>query len=481
MNFVFFIPDEMRAESTSIDSDPVVKTPNLEKLASEGTMFSKAYVQHPVCTPSRCSFMTGWYPHVRGHRTLWHLLRPDEPNLLKYFKKAGYEIGWFGKNDLLSTASAEESVDFVVTGSGPRVGPLLPHEDPKFNTFAAEAFDEKKQGQNMDEYLVKSAADFIKGKHDKPFVAYIPTTLPHPDYSSPEPWHSSVNPDDISELRKSDLENKPDFHTLIRKYRGLDKVEDEFLKTDVNAKYLGAIAYADYLLGILLDAVKESGLEDETTFIFTSDHGDFAGDYGLVEKWPSALDDTISRVPFVIKAPGMKKGHVVDTPVEIFDMVPTTLEIAGIELEHTQFGKSLVPQLEGAAGDIDRIAFCEGGYGEHEPHCLEGRNAGSQAGRNAKNIYYQKGKQQQDYPASVCRTVMMRTMTHKLIFRTKGLSELYDMEKDRRELDNLYGKPEAKEVQLEMEKKMLEWFVETSDVTPFDEDPRGHEHNRVIR
>ena len=105
MNFILFNPEEFRAESVGCYGHPLAPTPNMDQLATEGVRFENCFVQHTVCSPSRTSFMTGWYPHVRGHRTLWHLLRPDEPNLLRYLKRAGYQIRWYGKNDLLSVAS----------------------------------------------------------------------------------------------------------------------------------------------------------------------------------------------------------------------------------------------------------------------------------------------------------------------------------------------------------------------------------------
>ena len=74
-----------------------MQTPNIDALAARGTRFSNAFAQNPVCGPSRCSFMTGWYPHVRGHRTLTHLLKSDEPNLLKLMKTAGYHVAWAGR------------------------------------------------------------------------------------------------------------------------------------------------------------------------------------------------------------------------------------------------------------------------------------------------------------------------------------------------------------------------------------------------
>ena len=110
MNFVFFIPDELRAESVGCYGNDLVRSPNIDRLAAGGTRFDQCHVQHTVCTPSRCSFTTGWYPHVRGHRTLWHMLRPDEPNLLRSFKEAGYDVYWGGKNDLLAPESFPLSV-----------------------------------------------------------------------------------------------------------------------------------------------------------------------------------------------------------------------------------------------------------------------------------------------------------------------------------------------------------------------------------
>ncbi len=110
MNFILFNPDEMRAESVGCYGHPLASTPNLDRLAAQSTRFDQCHVQHTVCTPSRCSFMTGQYPHVNGHRTLWHALQRHEPQLLKYLKTAGYDVMWGGKNDLLSPDSFADSV-----------------------------------------------------------------------------------------------------------------------------------------------------------------------------------------------------------------------------------------------------------------------------------------------------------------------------------------------------------------------------------
>lgn len=206
---------------------------------------------------------------------------------------------------------------------------------------------------------------------------------------------------------------------------------------------------------------------------FFSDHGDWAGDYGLVEKWPSGLDDTLTRVPLVVRMPRGKAGHVVEEPNELFDIMATVLELANIPAGHTHFARSLVPQLEGAAGDPNRAVFAEGGYALHEPHCFEGRQGTDQGIRSPDHIYYPKGKLQQDHPKSIGRATMIRTQTHKLIHRPNGDSELYDLQSDPRELSNLHGQNESAMILSELEKRLLDWSIQTSDVTPWHEDPRG--------
>lgn len=106
-----------------------MKTPNIDRLAREGTRFSHCYVQNPVCGPSRCSLMTGWPVHVHGHRSLYYFLRPDEPNLLRYIKQNGYDVFWYGKNDMLASQSFTGSV--TEWGSHPGRGrPQTGTKDP---------------------------------------------------------------------------------------------------------------------------------------------------------------------------------------------------------------------------------------------------------------------------------------------------------------------------------------------------------------
>ena len=95
-NFVVFMPDQLRADAVGAFGNPVASTPNIDALAARGTLFRQAFSQHSVCSPSRVSMLTGWYPHVSGHRSLTHLIKPWEPNLMKMLRDGGYNVAWAG-------------------------------------------------------------------------------------------------------------------------------------------------------------------------------------------------------------------------------------------------------------------------------------------------------------------------------------------------------------------------------------------------
>jgi choline-sulfatase len=482
MNFIIFQPDELRAESVGCYGHPLAPTPNIDALAAQGTRFDQCHVQHSVCTPSRCSMMTGWYPHVRGHRTLWHLLWPDEPNMLKYLKQAGYTVLMYGKNDLLAQASFADSVTTAKShGSGKFGQNPYSVDDPRYYSFLYAPYDGPLEAHG-DYANVHAAIEFLRTKPTEPFCIFLPLTFPHCPYSAPQPWHDLIDPDDLPPLRPADLPNRPDFHALIRQYRHLDQLtaaEQENLLRKIQAVYLGMTGFIDDLLGQLLAALDESGLADSTTVTFTSDHGDYAGDYGLVEKWPSAAEDIITRVPLIVRTPGGKAGHVVNEPMELFDLMATTLEQAGVAVEHTHFAQSYTPQLQGAAGDATRAAYTEGGYARHEPNCFEGRANRDQFARDETHIYYPKGQQQQEQPDSVGRVVAMRTARYRFVYRPTGQCEFYDLATDPQELYNLYGDATHAsayvDIQRALEQQLLAWTVQTSDVTPFTMDERGYQ------
>ena len=497
MNYVFFFPDEYRASSMGCYGNTYVKTPNFDRLAAEGTLFENNYSAHPVCVASRCSLMTGWYPHVAGFRTLKHYLQPWHPNFLQYIHDAGFEVHVYGKNHMFSEEVYFDCIDKYLYvdfghGNGKHYKGNVPgakEQDGDMNGggrnkaslggIAGEVKDytmllDPIPGDELEhlndtkcvEAAVRAIREWKPG--DKPFFIFLPTFFPHAPYSITQHFMDMYQAEDLPIL-PPDLEGKPELQKLIRQYRELGDT-DEMVYRKIHAAYLAMCSYTDMLLGRVLEALKESGLEDNTTVIASSDHGDWAGDWGLIEKWPNAMDDDLTKVPLIIRRPGQPAGHRVEELTQTFDIFPTICEWEGIEIKHDQFGISLAKQVAGANGDPERVVFCEGGYDTREPHCFEG-TGGFAAFMKPHTIYYPKMIQQQKSPESVCRVVMLRNSRYKLNVRTNGDNELYDMKSDPTELHNLYNEDSYQGLVNELQKEMLTWMIHTSDTVPRE----GHE------
>jgi choline-sulfatase len=181
------------------------------------------------------------------------------------------------------------------------------------------------------------------------------------------------------------------------------------------------------------------------------------------------MHDTLTHIPLIVRAPGFPQGGVATGQVELFDVMATCLELAGIEPRHTHFAKSLVPQLNGSKGDSGRAVFCEGGYNVNERQDFEPLDQFA----DPSNPYYPKVALQNQQPDTITRSTMIRTLTHKLVYRPDDQSELYDLVKDPREVRNIYGDGSSRAVQAHLLEDLMNWYVRTSDVAPFEKDPRG--------
>jgi arylsulfatase A-like enzyme len=478
-NIVVFVPDELRAESMGVYGHPVTSTPNFARLAADGTLFTNSFSTYPVCTQSRASFLTARYTHQAGHRTLWDPLRYWEPNLLRYAKEdAGYDVWWFGKNDALDIPSFNSSANVAadVGRSNSGTNPFPP-SDSRFYSFFANA-TAYGVNETTDASNVARATALIEARDPStapPFFLYLPLMSPHPPYGCPEPYWDMYNPTDprIPPLRPSGLAGKPDYHERIRFYRNITSWPDEqgFLRT-LHALYLGCVSFTDAIFGALLDSLERSGVYNDTAIFVLSDHGDYAGDYGLVEKWPSGLEDVLLRVPTIARVPGGLRGQVADGLIQHMDITPTILDLMNVTAQHVHAGVSQLPVLLGSeAPDLDRIVFAEGGYGTLEPRDLEGDCADPLKAPdcNPGSIYYPKAYQEFHEPLTVCRSAMVRTGTHKLVRRSDVLdtdhdSELYDLAADPLELVNVYDNASYAGVRAELSEALFAWYLTTSDV-----------------
>lgn len=462
-NIIFFMPDEMRADSLSCYGNPITKTPNIDRLARDGARFSNCHVQFPVCGASRCSMLTGWPTSVRGHRSLFYFLRPEEPNLFRYLRQAGYDVFWFGKNDALAAESFYDSVTEWKDSLGEAKPPSASLTPGSYSMLFGPSGDRTETSDYKS--IMEAFAILDRKESERPFCIFLPLNEPHPPYTAPADFYRMYNASAIPSLIPANLRGKPDFHAGIKELYGLSKLDDATFR-QIRAVYYGQVSYSDWLLGELLEKLEKTGRVKDTAVFLMSDHGDYAGDYGLIEKWPSGLEDCLTHVPLVVRTPGGKSGVVSEDMVELYDIMQTALDLAGTRANHTHFSRSLIPQLQGGPGDTERAAFAEGGYNIYEPQCFEPMAI-------VRGPYLGKIKLQNERPESVSRSAMVRTRTHKFIRRPQGQSELYDLGKDPGECTNLYGDKSFSNIQQQLELKLLDHYLNTSGIAPMDKDPRN--------
>ena len=464
-NILIFMPDQLRADAVGCWGNAAASTPNIDALAARGTLFRQAFSQHSVCSPSRASIFTGWYPHVAGHRTLTHLLQPHEPNLLKLMRDGGYNVAWAGlRGDTFAPGVIEVSTDFhgfIEEPEGRRFAPP-PTDGSKWEgAFYRGRREVDGVAMDLDEATVQTAEAWLKQAPEQPWILFVALVFPHLPFEVEEPWFSLHSRENMTKPSPPVHEDKPMYMRLLHERYGLDRLSTADW-AEVAATYYGMVSRVDEQLGRLVDGVNRAGHAENTATVFFTDHGEYLGDHGLVEKWPSGLSDCLLRNPLIIDAPGFPGGQECNALVEMVDFLPTVLELGEIEAAHTHFGRSLIPLLEDVGAPHRDAAFSEGGFLVEEEHLLE---------RGAPP-YHIKGDIQHELPESVGKAISVRTDRWTYIHRLYEGNELYNRVNDPGELVNLSGTPDVATIERDLQDRVMEWMLATSDVIPWSPDPR---------
>ncbi len=230
-------------------------------------------------------------------------------------------------------------------------------------------------------------------------------------------------------------------------------------------------ARVDHQYGMLRDALQRHGHYDNSAVFVFSDHGDFTGDYGLVEKTQNTLEDCLAHVPPLIKppagravAPGMR-----DQLTELIDFTATVFELAEIDPGYWHFGRSLTPLFADAAAGHRDAVFCEGGRLANEGQASERESDATAAGLYSPRLQLQLSERA---PLPHSKAAFCRTATHKYVKRCYERDALYDLVADPMETRNRIDDPEARDVLLELKERMLDWYMSTCDIVPMDPDSR---------
>ncbi len=483
-NIVIINPDQMRADSLAHLGNSASITPNLDKLAAEDAIsFRNAYCQNPVCVPSRCSFLTGLYPHVKGHRTMEYMLRSDETSLLKELKDAGYYVWMNPRNDFL--ASQEEGVfdrhateTFYCGDVPPAPGPVNPNirgepGDKHYYSFYQGELKRDENGRNYtsdDESIDKAIEKIHNRPSEQPFCLFLGLKLPHPPYQIEEPYFSAIEKKKLPARLEApeNYEGKPKILKIIAREQNLqDLTEDEW--DDIRSCYLGMCMKVDDFVGKICEALKREGIYDDTAIFFFSDHGDYTGDYGIVEKTQNTFEDCLVNVPLLIKPPKSVKADpgITDSLAELVDFYATAMEMCGVKPSHSHFGKSLLPVIENRSEKNRDYVFSEGGRLATERHCDESN------GRIPPKYYpYYPRRVAQSDDIAHTKATMIRSENYKYIKRLYEEDEFYDLKADHGETTNEINNPKYADIINIMKIEMLEWYQQSCDIVPFDWDKR---------
>jgi len=468
-NILIINPDQMRADALAHLGNPASRTPVCDQLAREGVSFRSAFCQNPVCVPSRCSFMTGLYPHVHGHRTMGHLQQPWEENLFSDFKRAGYRTVSCHRGDLMAgqyPAYHRALIDEYIKVSPKR--PMkywFPTHEEGDNSFLGGIVPDK-FATDMDDLIAQGAVRSIQhnAKRKQPFFMFVGLFFPHPPYQIEQKYYDLIDPAKLPPripiIKNND--GKPLMERGLRDALHVDESKFE----EIRRTYLAMCAKVDHQIALLLRALRDAGIYDDTAVLVFSDHGDYTGDYGLVEKSQNCFPDCLVRVPLIIKPPkktAIDPG-VSDALVELVDIAATCADLAGITIDRPHFSRSLLPVLQNRARPHRDFVTCEGGRLPGERQASEFENV------NPADHYYPRLSLQGREDGTHGKAVMLRTHQFKYVRRLEEPDEFYDLAKGERV--NFIGDPAYADQIARAKQWMLDWFVGTCDIVPKRVDSR---------
>ncbi len=505
-NILFIMADQLRADYLGCAGHPVLKTPNIDALAADGVMFSRAFCQGPVCGSSRASFYTGRYMASHGSTYNNVPLAAGEWTLGDHLAPLGYRTVLVGKTHMV--ADREGMARLGVDPASP-AGVLIGeagfepferddglHPDISLNPAlrynrwlnelgyksenpwheianAAEGADGEvlsgwylrnanlparvREEHSETAYMTDRAMAFIEeAGEDSPWCLHLSYIKPHWPYMAPDPYHALYAAEDILPANRVEAEREH-AHPVVSAFREHDEgvnFSREGVRRTVIPTYMGLIAQLDAHLGRLFDFLKTRGLWDNTVIVFTSDHGDYLGDHWLGEK--ELFHEESLRLPLIIRnpAPGADatRGRTEDALAEAIDLIPTFVEMAGGEVTGQVLeGRSLQPLLSGdASNGATPAGWREAVFSEAD-------------------YAFRPARLTLGVAADRARATMVRTEDWKMVEYEGFGCELYDLRNDPLEQVDLGGDTGHEAVRAELGGRIADWRRHLRNRTTMDD------------
>lgn len=465
-NVIMISCDQLRKDALGCYDNPVIKTPNIDKLSQMGAKCEQMYVACPVCAPNRAAISTGRFPSINGVPENACVLPHDEITLMEVLRRAGYNTYGVGKMHFepqwtfeVGDYKSANNYKGGYGGSNPqpkpwkfpyhgfekgcfsednRVGPyeeylkehgLSAWDDPHSFTYGqyvtvASSWPEE---HHQTTWVANKAIEYIEGQpKDNPFFMWVSFIHPHSPFNPPKPYDTMYNPEDmpLSVSCENEFKEWPELYSNMLHSKEADNLKAmcDFTGDDwkrIKAYYYGMISLIDKQVGKLIQQLKKNNIFENTIIIFTSDHGEMMGNHGLLLK--NTQYDCVTNVPFIISnCEKIKPGHVWDGLCQSTDIMPTILDLLNIRLPEGVQGKSIMSALNNSNTTIYNNVLIE----------------------NSKGI----------------RTV--RTLKARLSWHGKGKKgELYNLVNDPHCFDNLWDKPQSSGLQREMMELLIERLI----------------------
>lgn len=442
-NILLIHSDQHRFDCVGSNGHPLVRTPNLDRLAEAGANFQRAYTPIPICSPARASLMTGTWPSTHDCLTIpgccetFHPARDELPNLYRLGSAVGYRIGHIGKfHQEVSGSPTDHGAERFV-GAGEyrrwREAEGLPPV-PTGNGLFGETDPHIEAGQSalawQADQVLSTLDDFAATAGERPFFLRWDPPEPHLPNRVPEPYASMVSPESIEPWPSfpDPLEGKPLAQRKTRQRWGTDDWSWEQWQPVV-ARYLGEISLMDAQIGRVLERLEALGLADDTLVIYSTDHGDMCGGHGMMDKHYCLYEDIV-HVPLILRFPGRVAGGVRCEALTLseIDLARTLIDAMGVEAPESFAGRNLIATACGELPARDSVLI---------------QYFGTQQG-----LFSERGLIDERF---------------KYVYNPAAEDELYDLANDPGELKNLATAAEQADRLQAMRERMGEWMAEVGD------------------
>lgn len=481
-NILFIMTDQHRWDCLGANGNRLIKTPHLDRLAARSANFAHAYVQSPVCVPSRISFFTGRYAHAHKNRVNYTPLDRSETLLQARLKAAGYRTAVVGKLHYFPP-TAEEAMrtgfDIAEVHDGnvatdrwsAYVKWRQEHDPRKTQNYRALAKDIA-PGKNP--FRAAIATEFsetawtgLRTRHHleelarsgRPFFLHASFWKPHSPFDVCPPYDSLyddvniplpelVTVEDVRRLLPEPLQK------LALRSGKIEGAADREQLQWIYRSYYGAISHVDHEIGEILATLERTGQAQNTLIVFSTDHGDQLLEHGIMGK--NCFFESSVRVPLLVSLPGRVKAARYTELIETVDVLPTLLEMIGVPEPREVQGRSFAPLI---AATGRRYEPRDAVFSENIiPEVITGGrlNLSFEKGRGVDGVRHPDAK-------------MVRTNRWKYSYYPAGYAELYDLDADPGERLNLAGRPESRAIEGEMKDRLLHWLTtasETDQIAP---------------